>query len=148
MRHVFDLDETLVSTREANLRAYKHIGVEPPEDFHVRPWQSWTTKELHDQKGEVLGEFVWDHVQLLPTFRILRATKGTILTNAAGRTLQHIVKVFPEIGLYNKIIERAPFEKILWLQQQVEPGVYWDDNADFCEQVRSATEWQAVHVQS
>src|SRR5690554_4950980 len=44
----FDIDGTLVDTRELNLRAYAQVGVEIPDDAWGRRWQEWLPEVVGD----------------------------------------------------------------------------------------------------
>lgn len=148
MRWVFDLDNTLVYTRLANQVAYRYVGVEPPPDFHVRPWQQWCSPEDHDKKADALPRLLAQHAYLLPSFGILQALGGEILTNASQASYDATVAVFPLVGQYRATISMTPADKLEWLLREQDtaqsPGIYLDDSTELVEQVRSRTRWQAL----
>lgn len=143
MRLVFDLDGTLVRTREANQAAYASIGVDPPIDFDVRPWQEWCSPEDHARKVEVFPKYLATMATTLPTLSILRATGGSILTNCHRKSWEAIKTVFPELRAYVIFYEKTPDEKISLLNAG-KPGVYFDDSPSMVRRVREETAWQAI----
>lgn len=148
MRWVFDLDGTLVDTRAAHEAAYREVGVEPPEDFHIRPWQDWCHERVHSEKNALLPRHLAQTARLLPAFKILEAMGGEILTNASEESFAAIVAVFPALSQYRATRGKTPKEKFLWLLEQqgdsMSPGVYLDDNEGLVRQVRRQTRWQAL----
>lgn len=152
MKLVFDLDGTLVSTREANLAAYRSIGVEPPENFHVRTWQSWCTHESHERKQDALPQFA-DRIRKLPLSHLfIRATvRNTnnlstfILSNASRRSFSIIFQAFPFLGQARTFfIEYDQEKKLSWLRDNG-PGIYFDDDLHFVDTVRSRLRnWEGV----
>lgn len=141
---VFDLDETLISTRRASLEAYHSCGVEPPADFHTRPWQEWCSYEDHEAKQDALPRFLPLYVEFLPCYHMIyRFTGGIILTNAARRSIETLYKVLPETRDWNIISEMKPAMKFDWLSSR-EPGIYFDDNTLLVDRLRRETRWQAI----
>lgn len=146
MHLVFDLDETLISTREANFRAYVSCGITPPVDFHVRPWQEWCTHEQHEAKQDALPEFLPKLIRLLPCYtHIFAKTGGIVLTNASKRSLDTICRALPVVCSWNILSEKTPAMKLEWLRK-TPPGLYFDDNTQLIENIRRETRWQAVDV--
>lgn len=41
---VFDVDGTLVDTRDLSIEAYHAVGVKPPADSWMSPWREWLTR--------------------------------------------------------------------------------------------------------
>lgn len=150
MRLVFDLDGTLIETREANLAAYRSIGIEPPGDFHIRPWQEWVSPENHEKKQDVLPRFMLEHSKLLPAHAILAAMAGEcncqVLTNASDRTLEIVRVLFPVFRRYTIRNNMSPDMKLEFLKSRAASGIYFDDNEELVERVRKETRWQAVSV--
>lgn len=155
MHLVFDLDETLVATAEANRAAYKSLGVEPPANFHQIPWQDWTTAHLHDQKQERLPLYLKQKVynKLLPCFRLFwhNTQISTILTNASDKSMETIVDCYPALRYHKDRIfnNMKPDQKFDWLLDNEGPGIYFDDNSSLIErikQLRDVTKWQTVDV--
>lgn len=143
MKLVFDLDGTLVRTREANLEAYRSLGVDPPQDFDVRPWQEWCSPEDHERKLVVYPKYVRMLATLLPAYRLLEASGGTILTNSNRKSLDAVVAVFPQLAVYACLFEHTPDMK-LNLLRRAKPGVYFDDSTSMVRRVREETAWQAI----
>lgn len=146
MHLVFDLEGTLVSTREANRRAYMLCGVTPPDDFHIRPWQEWCTRKQHEDKQDVLPGLMREHIALLPCFYVVYSkTGGLVLTNAAERSLNAICDAMPVIRTWTIYPEHTPEMKLSWLKSRP-TGVYFDDNTKLIEKIRRETRWQTVDV--
>lgn len=142
MRLVFDLDETLVHTKEANRQAYACVGAWPPQDFHVRPWQEWCGKDTHERKMQVLDKFR-GLMTPGPAFYLLVRAGGSILTNASTGSLSVILGAFPVLREFETYHEHDPEMKIRWLRTET-PGAYFDNSLRMVERVRRETGWQAV----
>lgn len=144
---VWDLDGTLINTRQANYLAYKSLGINPPDDFHVRPWQEWCTQEAHDAKGRVIDGFILNHAKPLQLLDVWEANgRGTILTNSSWEAVEAIRRRFPQLadaGIHHEINSEG---KTWWLAIQPTAGVYFDDSEKTINRVREMTEWTAVLV--
>lgn len=140
---VWDLDGTLVHTRAANLRAYRSVGVEPPEDFHVRPWQEWCSPADHDRKSEVVVEVLLRHAAPTSLMALHERLGGSILTSASPAVIHALVQRFPRIR--SSLVEgsHTPAEKVQWLSQR-EPGIYVDDSERTLAMVRARTRWRTL----
>lgn len=140
----YDLDGTLILTRQANLRAYRVVGADPPEDFHTRPWQTWTTKGVHDAKNSIVDKFLREMAVATPLLGIYTQTGGSILTNASETVVEVLRGMFP--GLYGaRIYRMTPDEKLDWMRAR-DPGFYFDDNVELIARVNRETRWTAAWV--
>ncbi len=152
MKFVFDLDGTLVSTREANRLAYESIGVLPPANFHHVPWNSWTTEEIHKAKNRALPEFIHAFAKPLPLLECalqLEYRNTCVLSNCSDSALLTLRKKFPELrelGIRNRMsgAEKAIFISANYMFMQ---GVFFDDCLLTCQRVAQMTTFQTVHVQ-
>jgi len=148
MRYVFDLDGTLVDTREANRQAYLRAGIEPAHDFHQIPWQRWTVKEIHDQKNLYLPDEMKIYAQRLPLLDLALSLNALVLSNISSEALDALLEVVPERNRLLIKYEMPPNQKVRYLGQELGgEGVYFDDSLHTCQLIRSMTDsWQAVHV--
>lgn len=146
VRFAWDLDGTLIMTRDANWYAYLHLGVTPPADFHIRPWQEWCTQSIHDQKGDIIGSYLRRYARPTPMLQIFRQTGGVILTNASRPVIRHLTGMFDELRNAEIHSGLRPEQKIEWLRNN-EPGVYFDDSESTVQMVRERTRWSAISVQ-
>lgn len=145
MRIVFDLDGVLVETRRANELAYRFVGVVPPGNHHVVPWQTWTTAEVHDAKNAALENFM-DEIRALPLLGMV-SPRTVILSNCSDAALVLIRRKWP-VGLWPHAIfnNLNANEKANWLRTHSPAGVYFDDSAETCALVAAQTEWQVCRV--
>lgn len=145
MQAVFDLDGTLVQTRAANLAAYKELGVEPPEDFHIRPWQEWCTKEVHDAKGQIIARYLQVAAHATPLMPVYDQIGTAILTNASDEVVHTLCGMFETLRRAT-IVQLKPDQKVAWLRKRP-PGFYFDDSIPTVLKVREQTRWVAAFVQ-
>lgn len=146
---VWDLDGTLVETRKANYLAYKSLGINPPEDFHVRPWQEWCSQEAHDEKGRIIGRFILNHARPLQLLSVWEANgRGPILTNASPEAIAGIRATFSQLADANIKGGMRSYEKTAWLRVYAPTGVYFDDSEKTVALVKEETRWTAVLVRS
>lgn len=151
IRLVFDLDETLVSTREANRAAYAEVGVicPPVSDYcPVSQWPTPPTPEQYVRKHEIFERHLRERGSTLPAIRFLSVIPSSvvILTGTSAHSVRTIRKVFPEIANYPVHSGMSGQDKIEWLCRQIQAGVYFDDWHVMIERVRKETRWQAVDV--
>lgn len=146
---VWDLDGTLVETRKANQLAYKSLGITPPDDFHVRPWQEWCSQEAHDEKGRIIGRFILNYARPLQLLQVWEANgRGQILTNASKEAIVAIRNAFPQLADANIKGGMRSYEKTAWLRVHAPTGVYFDDSEKTVGLVKEETQWTAVLVRS
>ena len=142
----WDLDGTLVHTRDANLAAYQALGVRPPSDFHVRPWQEWCSAEVHDEKGRLLPAYLRRCATPTPLLRLFRGMGGDIVTNSSPPAIAALREIFSELRTARIHGGLSPVEKVDWLNAASLPGLYIDDSIRTVEMVRRRTQWQAQLV--
>lgn len=145
-RLIFDLDGTLIHTRTANRLAYASIGVIPPEDFNVRPWQEWCSPEDHDRKGEIIAEFLHKHASPTPLFQVFQQTSGIIVTNASDDVLHTLLELYPALKNASHLLRETPAQRVEYMTQWRYGGIYFDDSLDTVMKVRERTKWEAVWV--
>lgn len=162
MYYAFDLDGTLVDTKELIIASYKRVGVTPPEDFFGKPWQEWLDdEEKHRQKNEVYIAMIPKHLKPLPLlslFQRLIVDDGpggikyapTILTAAsqiaALAILQHLKL---ECAIYNLHAGLTLQMKINWMNlksSQGEDGIMFEDNIHTVKAMRSNTRWTICNL--
>ena len=147
MQFVFDMDGVLVETRRANILAYRSIGVQPPPDFHHRPWQEWVDEYKHRQKGDVLPEYL-ERVGFLYEAPLYLAEQlnGLILTNASKKSYETVCRLFPRLAAIPALHSMPPNDKIWWMSRQDEEGIYFDDNKAIAQRVSDEVHgWRGVH---
>ncbi len=151
MRLVFDLDECLVATREANRRAYLEVGFVVPDtpELRYRPASEWPTQptpEQRERKHDVFERHLRDRGRLLEAARLLRLNSAIVLTGTSIRSVQSICRVFPQLGELVFHTGMTPEQKLVWLRSQTRTGIYFDDWTDMVRRVREETSWQAIDV--
>lgn len=122
----WDLDGTLLETREANLMAYRSLGVEPPIDFNIRPWREWTDKETHDRKNFVIGPFLRTYCSWLPCVDVWRRYPGPVVTMCSHPVLAHLKFVLPADMTILRADDREG--KLRILRNLGPSGIYVDDS--------------------
>ena len=70
---VFDLDGTLLDSRDAVKRAYLEAGVEMPDGVWGSPWQSWCGIAAHSVKTRIYRDMLMrGEVPTLPAMDVVR----------------------------------------------------------------------------
>lgn len=136
-----------METQQANRLAYKSLGITPPDDFNVRPWQEWCSEAAHTAKGRVLHQFILNHARPLQLLNVWDANgRGVILTNASDEAVAAIRVKFPILADARIETKMRTESKSWWLAIQPLAGVYFDDSQKTIDRVREMTEWTAVLV--
>lgn len=155
MLRVYDLDGTLISTRTANLQAYRAIGVEPPRDFHQMDWKLWCSEDGHDKKNEMLPRFLHT-LEFLPLwedycyhYATADVEEPIILSNISAGAFKFVQDIiqgdYPWFGTSVHIQMDRP-KKIEFIKSRTSKGIYYDDSLATCQAVANIPGWQAVHV--
>jgi hypothetical protein len=145
----FDLDGTLVDTREANLRAYRAAGAEPPAHFHRVRFAEWhghdSGNRIARRKAELYPAFLETHGRALPLYDMFVVERGgTVLTGASLAGAEAVRALFPHLGS-DVHCGMTLQDKLEWLRLHP-PGVYFDDDKHACRMVSTLTKWRAVCV--
>lgn len=143
----FDVDGTIVDTRELNRRAYAEVGVEYPADAWGVPWQAWLPRVtgypehacevLHRTKVEVYRrelERTDLRELLLPPGRIAHAHltrgHGSVHYLTGGETLTATV-ILARLGILGPLHGNLTFDqRRRELQLLPANTLYFDDNAE------------------
>jgi hypothetical protein len=150
MRYIWDLDNTLVHTREAALQAYLFTGTTPPDNFHTRPWQTWCSPEDRELKERMYPTMLLQFARPTPLFDLWKVKGGPIITNTAPTSVDVLRRMLPELNDVPIGAGMDPTSKVEYLQilsGDGLTGVYVDDSAETCRRVREETKWQAMQVQ-
>lgn len=146
MRHVFDLDGTLLDNRRAVREAYREAGVIMPDDAWGRPWQEWLDSEaLHKAKNLAYPVMLGIHGRPLPPLRDLERALAMgdaveILTSASEDATQHALAFLGHPDL-PRITGASRDEKYNILSRALVAGTYYDDDVAFARRVRTGTGW-------
>lgn len=163
----FDLDGTLVDTRDAVRRSYRIAGVEMPDYAFGLPWQEWLPQlvddtleatQIHQTKTSIYLDIL--NSDGPPPFKILPATLIarkllsdrenrlhsigvsviTAATSVATLRILDLIGLKPSITCSNVTL----LERLKHLDTYPSGTVYVDDN---CETVNQARCWTA-HIRS
>jgi len=143
----FDLDGTLVDSRDAVLKSYRAAGVEPPKDFWGKPWREWLAdKKAHDHKNLEFGKIdTLKTVRRLRTMDLFQQDHSLVLTGAsfeAARAVLAFYDLRPK-SLFTELNVQAKVDTL----KALEPGIYFDDDKAVCDAVKEGTRWTVMHVQ-
>lgn len=144
MNYIFDLENTLVHTKEAVRAAYVAAGVDLPEDFFVMPWPSFCSAEEHNRKNEIYHHFAYK-IRILPAFNLWRATPGAVILSGISEAALGVVRdTVPELqqarihyGMHRK-------QKIDFVAHLKGGGLYVDDDVQACLAVSQLGGWQVM----
>jgi phosphoglycolate phosphatase-like HAD superfamily hydrolase len=151
----FDIDGTLVDTRELNLRAYAQVGVEIPDDAWGRRWQEWLPEvvgdpdraiELHERKTSIYVDLILASTVAdieLPCARIARElshqehgpVRVYLLTGASTRP---VLKIIQHLDIHpNRLFSNLDYAaRQRYLEKMPGGTPYLDDLAETVEQLR------------
>lgn len=151
MQYAYDLDGTLVETREAVLAAYRAVGVEPPLDFFGKTWREWLDDPtLHAAKNE-------EYLKIIRTTDLVRATQivslflitgGFIITGASRKAA---TAVLDHIGLrpqkfYYELSMKDKAEVLNF--HNGDQGIVFEDSEKVASYLKENTSWTVCHVLS
>jgi hypothetical protein len=147
--YAFDLDGTLIDSREAVLTAYRAVGVEPPPDFFGKSWREWLLDPVkHKAKNAVylkmIEEGLVKELPLLELYRTLdRYEHAYILTGASLEAGAAIVKRwgFAQDRTYFGL---SLDNKLQWMQFYRQ-GIMFEDNEFAVRRMRKETRWTICH---
>ncbi len=142
---VFDLDGTLVETMTANFHAYRAVGEVPPNDFHQVPWQSWTSKEMHDAKNKVLPQYMGVHAKETPLMDVARelGDRCLIVSNISEEALG-CLRDYIDLREFNIKHGLNIAEKIKVIRE-VGGSIYFDDAYVNCVRVKYEANCKVVY---
>ena len=142
MRFCFDLDGTLLDTKQAVIEAYRAAGVEMPPDAWGKPWQSWLKfRHIHEWKNEHYPAMLRQHVKLLPLWPY--AIAGHEIITGASEAAVRVIERYFIVKLNVKRFSATAQDKIDYLLT-IPPGVYVDDDAETRRLTEEQTKWRAI----
>jgi len=148
MRIVFDLDGTLVHTREAVRHAYRLAGVEMPEDAHGKPFHEWCDDNvIHQRKHIYYPAMVKCHAKRTTLFEecLRRDMCIDVITGAsmdAVSTLRNL-QFLPWKRVQVHAWSLNVVQKIDWLARHGW-GLYVDDDISTRVLTRELTTWKVL----
>lgn len=151
MHYAFDLDGTLVDTKELVRKAYIHAGVVPPDDFFGKTFFEWFTgdpqeaQEVHSNKQQYYMEHI-KSVKPLPLMELLKALvlagrAPTILTGASATSYQLLSSVFPILVDVQAETSLNLAGKIRYMNETAPIGIMFEDNLKAIEPLKKGTGW-------
>lgn len=96
---IYDLDGTLLDSRDAVRRAYAEVGVTMPDDAWGRPWQTWCGVEPHSRKVVVYDRMLKaGEVSTFPSLDVVREQLARnehvgILTGASHEAVRAFIRL-------------------------------------------------------
>jgi hypothetical protein len=150
MQFAYDLDGTLLDTEAAVRKAYELAGLIPPPNFFGRPVKEWlkTTPaniELHKLKNKFYMEETWKMVEPLPALEIFDRCRGVILTGASQAAARFLCEKF-HIKHTKLLTGLSVQNKITWMNQEEDAGIYMDDDLTAIQAIARNTRWTILTV--
>lgn len=144
---VFDLDGTLVDTKQAVREAYLASGVIMPESAWGKPWWQWLESvAAHRHKIKVYPEYIPKYAQPLPLLKFAVEFNVPVITSASWEAVRAIKEHFaPSLNVI--ATECSWFDKCDHLRRISIRGIYVDDDLTTRNHVKENTSWETVSPQ-
>ena len=152
-RYVFDLDGTLIDTREAVRQAYRAAGLEEfPDDAWGKPAREWLRDEaVHTRKNALYPEMLRRYARKLPLLGLCLNIHAPVITGASPMAASHVSDFINDPRLAIMLWGASLGDKADWLRQYDlrradQQNFYVDDNPN----IRSTLEgmmrerWQMI----
>ncbi len=98
--YIFDLDGTLVDTRDAVREAYKRVGVTMPDSAWGKPSSAWLPIPwLVKQKNVHYLKCLEMHADKLPLFDYAQREKCPIITGASRQAVAHVQTIYGQLNI-------------------------------------------------
>jgi len=152
VRYAFDLDGTLLDTKDAVRQAYVDAGVSPPLDFFGKPFVEWfkgteeEAKALRKAKAAAYRTRIYEGMvtalPLLSLYRHLAATdrQPIILTGASYESVYLLAEKF-RLQVGTILAGCGVKDKASFLNQYDTAGIMFEDNVESSKYLRAATGW-------
>lgn len=159
MRYAFDLDGTLVDSREAILSAYHLAGANPPPNFFMLSRDQWlvgpSAEEVHKAKNKIYIKSIPTMVRRLPLMDLYEAlcweerVEITILTGASREAARAVMKAHSRKPYYKNdmICGITVSEKIAWMNDG-DIGIMFEDQEEAAKRMKKETQWTICHTLS
>jgi hypothetical protein len=150
MLYGFDLDGTLIDSRDAVYQAYLDVGAHPPPDFFTKPWRSWMRNEAaHTAKNlryiELIKQGAVKALPLSEVYKGLHQCDRVILTGASrvatSEVIMRVLDDWPKILLCEMTIAM----KIDWMNDN-ERGIIFEDQLAHAHKMKQETQWTICHA--
>jgi beta-phosphoglucomutase-like phosphatase (HAD superfamily) len=154
--YLFDLDETLISSRSAIVEAYAEIGVIMPDDAWGKPWAEWlpqvcgdtrTAEKIHKMKTMKYAAKI-DTLRILPpglcARRLISRAQSVGVLTAASRDSTYAIMnhILPGVSWISGLSWQMKREV---LEKHGGPGYYIDDNEEQGRAITKDLDWTFVH---
>lgn len=173
--YVFDLDGTLVDSRDAVQAAYEEVGVQMPEHAWGLPWRMWLPElcggsvpramEVHLLKNQVYLQHP-ERLRELPLAALARVIQGRLGLHIAVHTGASLIAAEFVLATLNIATQsQQPYGAALRAQLNLnekigalsaisvthERGIYFDDCQATCDAVgrhvsQLGIDWKVCHV--
>jgi len=152
VQYAFDLDGTLIDSREAVYRSYIDAGVTPPKDFFGKPFSEWfegTADEANVVRAKKAAAYASrvDSITCLPLmslFKILGrqlTDQVTLVTGASAESVRLLASrfAFPLNVAY--VTGCTMGDKVDALLRTSEEGIMFEDDRAVAAYLRKHTRW-------
>lgn len=155
---VFDFDGVLADTHDLVLRAYREVGVEPPDEAWGSPWQEWLADpEAHARKTaryvELIKEGALDDRVLSATYTMLALhsehEETLVLTGASLEAVmafgQRYCGVYAPVVLGTSCGDVRKSFMLMQLREDCPVVVYVDDDEVRGRRIVEWTHDESIH---
>lgn len=144
---VFDLDGTLFDNENIVWQCYQRAGAEPPKDFWGQTAAEWLNDpEVHMRKNEYYFQEI-PYLRPTPFLKLFYRHGGTILTGASLAAAKAICETWL-LRPSHLFCEQTTQDKIDYLIESEEPGLYLEDLEHVAKRVEEETLWQVMQPSS
>lgn len=160
---LFDVDGTLVDTKDAVVKAYAEAGVEVPPDFWGKTWQAWLPQmvgnaravEVHNAKNDIYMQML-KHVQrtgAADAAWLIHTAELSEIGFLTGASEEPSKQILWDLGfgveehIYGYSMSVNDKAQMIKMAQRFYPGgvTYVDDSQTAGEDIASITGCRFVH---
>jgi len=140
---IFDLDNTLIYTRDAAIRAYELAGMPKDKVQWGTPWLKWCPADVYKAKCDNFEQALRECGYAMPLLDLALRINAMVITATSEKSVEIIKKLFaPKL---NVVLMNASINDKVRFLNYFPLGIYIDDDETTRTVVSHQTLWAAIH---